>query len=304
MGGRLAHEQEMPVHLPHRLADRLVGEPIIAEIDGVQAGMPPPVALQPAPDRPAFAVLLLVPILRHDEFRLQRHHAVVVGRHDRRRQHRMEIFCLVLAALVAGTVRTMHLVRHVIFRVVQGDQHVAVQPAEAVQAARPFQRRHHLGVGRMEVVGAGRVQHRPDMVVAGDPVEAEQRLAIRPPLALLQTPLMRQGRRALQKKQGKRRQTNVRHRVTRIPSLPNIRQHPRSDPTRRSSIFIPGRNHLSGTAGIPQNRSEAIDRKPVAHLTHRANSLRLRVISIENCWDGMGWDGWLSTANSRKLQNS
>jgi hypothetical protein len=30
----------------------------------------------PSPDRPAFAVLLVVTVLRHDEFRLQRHHPV------------------------------------------------------------------------------------------------------------------------------------------------------------------------------------------------------------------------------------
>ena len=76
----------------------------------------------------------------------------------------------------------------------------------------------------MEVVGTDRVQQRPDMIVAGDLVQAEQRLAIRPPLSLLQTALMRQERRALHEEQGKRRQADVSHRVARVTSLPEVRQ--------------------------------------------------------------------------------
>ena len=72
------------------------------------------------------------------------------------------------------------------------------------------------------MVGTNRVQQRPDMIVAGDLVQAEQRLAIRPPLSLLQTTLVRQERRALQEEQGKRR--HVRHRIAHITSLPQVRQ--------------------------------------------------------------------------------
>ena len=194
-------------------------------------------ALQPAPDRPAFAVLLLVPVLRHDEFRLQRHHPVVVGRHDRRRQHRMEVLGLVLAPLAGRAVLTPHLARHVIFRAVQGDQHMIPKLAKVLQATGPLQFRHHLGEDRMEVVGTGRVQQRPDMVVAGDLVQAEQRLAIRPALSLLQTTLMRQKGRALHEEQGKRRQADVRHRVARITSLPEVRQRLTAPAQRRDETI-------------------------------------------------------------------
>ena len=181
-------------------------------------------ALQPAPDRPAFAVLLLMAVLGHDEFRLQRHHPVVIGRHDRRRHQRVEVLGPVLAALAGRALLAMDLARHVIFGAVQGDQHVAAKLAESLQAAGPLQFRHHLGEDRMEVVGADRVQQRPDMIVAGDPVQAEQRLAVRAPLSLLQTALVRQERRALHEEQGKRRQADVRHRIARIASLPEVRQ--------------------------------------------------------------------------------
>jgi hypothetical protein len=72
------------------------------------------------------------------------------------------------------------------------------------------------------VVGADRVQQRPDMIVAGDPVETEQRLAVRPPLSRLQTTLMRQERRALQEEQGKRRHAS--HCIAHVASLPEVRQ--------------------------------------------------------------------------------
>ena len=72
----------------------------------------------------------------------------------------------------------MNLARHVIFGAVQGDQHVAAKLAESLQAAGPLQFRHHLGEDRMKVVGTDRVQQRPDMIVAGDSVQAEQRLAV------------------------------------------------------------------------------------------------------------------------------
>jgi len=57
-------------------ADRLAGEQVVAQIDRLQPGVASAVTLQPAPNRPALAVLLVVTVLRHDEFRLQRHHPV------------------------------------------------------------------------------------------------------------------------------------------------------------------------------------------------------------------------------------
>jgi len=118
----------------------------------------------------------------------------------------------------------MNLVRHVIFGAVQGDQHMIPKLAESRQATGTLQFGHHLGEDRVEVLGTGRVQQRPDMIVAGDPVQAEQRLTIRSPLSLLQTALVRQERGALHEEQGKRRQADVRHRIAHITSLPRVRQ--------------------------------------------------------------------------------
>src|SRR4051812_10747792 len=75
------------------------------------------------------------------------------------------------------------------------------------------------------------------MIVAGDLVQTEQRLAIRSPLSLLQTTLVRQERRALHEKQGKRRQANVSHRVARAASLPKVEQRVAA-PAQRSDETI------------------------------------------------------------------
>ena len=159
---------------------------------------------------------------RFDEFRLQRHHPVMIGRHDRRRHHRVEVLGPILAPLAGRAPLTPHFVRHRVLRAVQGDQPVAAKLAKVLQAARSLQFGQHLGEDRMEVVGIDRVQQRPDMVVAGDLVQAEQRLAVRPALCLLQTTLMRQKGRALQEEQGKR--GHVSHRVARVTSLSEVRQ--------------------------------------------------------------------------------
>src|SRR4051794_6464743 len=105
----------------------------------------------------------------------------------------------------------------------------------------------------MKVVGADRVQQRPDMIVAGALVEPEQRLAVRPPLSRLQTTLMCQERRALQEEQGKRR--HVSHRIAHVASLPEVRQrvaHPRNDP--RSRIFMtPDKPPFRGCENPPKS---------------------------------------------------
>jgi hypothetical protein len=110
---------------------------------------------------------------------------------------------------------TLHLARHVIFRTVKGDQHMAAQLAETLEA--PSNSANTLAKGS----DRDRPE-RPDMIVTRDPIQAEQRRANRPALALVQPALMRQERRALQEEQGKRR--HVRHRVVHIASLPDVRQ--------------------------------------------------------------------------------
>jgi hypothetical protein len=61
-----------------------------------------------------------------------------------------------------------------------------LQPAGLLQHA---QRRLE---GREQPLGRHRIEHGADVVVGRDARDPEQRLAVRPPLALLETPLVRQ----------------------------------------------------------------------------------------------------------------
>src|SRR3954470_21284682 len=99
------------------------------------------------------------------------------------------------------------------------------------------------------------------MIVAGDLIETEQRLAIRAPLSLLQTTLVRQERRALHEEQGKRRQADISHRIARVASLPEVRQRvaaPAQCPDEAIQDFHDLRKQISAAAGIPQKRFTAI----------------------------------------------
>lgn len=98
MRRRLADEEKVPAHVQHRLAERLAGEQVIAEINRIEGGVAPSMRGQPALGRHGLAILLLGPVLRDDEFRLQRDDFVMSGRHQRGGQHGVEIFGLALAS--------------------------------------------------------------------------------------------------------------------------------------------------------------------------------------------------------------
>ena len=66
---RLGNEQEMAANRLDGLANRLAGIEIVAEMDRFQPRQAGPVGGQPAPRRPALAVLLLLPVLGNDELR-------------------------------------------------------------------------------------------------------------------------------------------------------------------------------------------------------------------------------------------
>ena len=64
MRRRLADEDEVAAGVQHRLAERLAGEQIVAEIDRVKRGVALAVRGQPALRGLVLAILLLRPVLR------------------------------------------------------------------------------------------------------------------------------------------------------------------------------------------------------------------------------------------------
>src|SRR5258708_20374069 len=111
MGRRLADEQEMPARCPHRLADRLAGVEVVAEIDGIEPCVAWAMGGEPASRRHALAILLVVPVLRNDELWLQRNDPAMARRDQRRRHPPMHIFRPVAAALAPRAPPTAHLRR-------------------------------------------------------------------------------------------------------------------------------------------------------------------------------------------------
>ena len=92
---------------------------------------------------------------------------------------------------------------------VQRDQHAPVQALERRERPGRLDRLEEQPVKRRR---RGAIQHPADVVVARDRGHAEQRLAVRPAVALLQRALVRQERRAAHEEKRERRQADIGHR--------------------------------------------------------------------------------------------
>ena len=98
MRGRLADENEMGTGRQHRLAQRLTGKQIIAEIDRIEPCIACRMGGEPTLGCGVLAILFFRAVLRYDEFRLERHNLVVTGSDQGRPQHGMEILLAGFAA--------------------------------------------------------------------------------------------------------------------------------------------------------------------------------------------------------------
>src|SRR5580692_11928467 len=199
------------------LAQWLTREQIVAEIDRIERSVAPAMSRKPALRRLALAILLLRAVLRDDEFRLQRDDFVMTGCHERRSQHGVVILDIALAPEPTRAVLAVNGLRTMILRAIERDQHMAAQPAEHIQATLGLPKLlDDLCEHRMQQIWRRRVQHVPDMIVARDLRQPEQRLAVGSPVALLEPPLMRQERRALHEKHRERCHPDVAHRILRV----------------------------------------------------------------------------------------
>ena len=225
MRRRLADEDEMAAGVQHRLAERLAGEQIVTEIDRVKLGVALGVRGQPALGRHVLAVLLLRPVLRDDELRLQRDHLIVPGCHQRGRQHAVVILGPAIASDPRRAVRAMDLPRTVIFGAVQRDQRAPIEPAEHVEAAVDLpELLDGFGEHRMQQHRCGRIEHVADVVVGGDFGDTEQAGAVGAAVAVLKLALMRQERRALHEEHREGRHADVADAVGRVHAAALVRE--------------------------------------------------------------------------------
>ena len=168
---------------------------------------------QPALRGVAFAVLLLRPVLRRNEFGGQWQHLLVAWRDYAGTEEGVEVFRAAIRTPPRRALAAVDLARAEVLGSVQRDQH---PPAQALE-----RRQRPGGLDRLEEQPVERrrrstVQHQADIVVGRDRRDAEQRLAVRSAMALLQRSLMRQERRACHEEDRERRQADIRHGIVAV----------------------------------------------------------------------------------------
>ena len=178
----------------------------------------------PTFDGVALAVLFLGAILRRHELGKQRDDLGVPGRHDRRRQHGVIALDLAVGALARQAMRAAELLRTEIFRSIPGDQGPSAKPAKSLAHWR-------LGEQLLEARETGlqqrrvrRVQHVADIIVGGNLLDPEQRLAVRTTVPFLQCALKRQEGRTLHEKHREGGEAKISHRNIASTPLPGVRK--------------------------------------------------------------------------------
>ena len=112
-----------------------------------------------------------------------------------------------------------------ILRPVECDQHLPVEAVEHLKAAiDPLKLPDGFSEYRMQQRWRGRIEHVPNMIVAGDFRDAEQTGAVGAAMVLLESPLMGQERRALHEKHRERRHSDVGHAIGRVHATPLVRK--------------------------------------------------------------------------------
>ena len=192
VAGLLAGEQEVAAGVEHGAAYGLAGVQVVAEEDRPQGGAAPAVARQPALDGLPFAVLLVGAVLGRHELRRQRQRLRPARRHDGGAEHLVEVLGAAVAALAGRAVVAAELARAEEPGAVQGDQRAAVEAAHRFQRAVRVEVRGEVVELVVEVRRRRAVEQLPDLVVAGDAVQAEQRVRVRARAALGQRTLVRQ----------------------------------------------------------------------------------------------------------------
>ena len=215
------------VLLDNGLANRLAGVQGVAEVYRLVGLVSGRIAIQPSFQRVEFAVLLGCMVLRPNELRPQRHHAVVVGGHQRGRKYCVKILNLASAAAGSSAAQlAMHLGRAMKLSAVQRDQASLAQPAKRLRSSKLLSQHRQYRVKRtIERLRRNPVQALANVVVARNPSHPEQRgrtaVAI---AALSHSPLVRQKRRRLHEEHRKGRHGNVAEAILRVPAAARIRQ--------------------------------------------------------------------------------
>ncbi len=220
----LAGEDEVVAAIFEHLDDAVAGEKIVGEIDWTQRLQARAVRRMPAFDGGARAILLLGAVLLGDELGPERDDLGMSLRDDGGRQHGMIALDLAVGALARLAARARDPLAAEILGPVEGDEGSAAEPAEALpHGGFEQQLLHALKAGR-EQSGIGAVEHVADVIVGRDFLDAEQGLAVRAALALLQRPLEGEERRALHEEHGEGRKPEIGHADITAATLARVRE--------------------------------------------------------------------------------
>ena len=218
VGGRLADEDEMVSVQQNLAAEGLVRIEVVAEQGIVARAVELAVARKPALGRLDFAILLLVAVLRGNEFGAQRDRLVAAGCDDDGRDGAVAIRDGSVLVLFFRAVVGVDRSRGMLSCPVDGDELGAIHAPEILKHSLLSECAQDGIIDGEEFPGFDRVEQVPDLVGRGDLSDVEKGLGIAAPLPLLHGLLGGEKGWTLHEKHREGGQPGILHRILRIAS--------------------------------------------------------------------------------------
>ena len=133
---------------------------------------------KPAFASSTFTVLFSMPILRHDVLWGQRNDLRLARADDRRGDGSMIIEGLAIGELTGETIRTVDRFGRKVVGPIQSHQQLVVKDPQVCQPVVLFEAFKHLHKYRIEMAWRNRIKQRANLIVTGNPLDAQQGLRI------------------------------------------------------------------------------------------------------------------------------
>ncbi len=177
--------------LDNAVADRVVGEKIIAENDRSKVSIVSQMALNPAVGGFGLTVLFTVTVLRCDELRTQWYCPVVAVGHHGGTQHAVGIGdCVGLFVISGAALGTLNLFRVMELRAVDGDQDFVIESGKLAKGLILNQLFKRHVERRIQQLAVDVIEFFTNVVVRGNACDAEQRLTGMTVMCLLEAALV------------------------------------------------------------------------------------------------------------------
>lgn len=167
MGVLLARQHEMQFVVQEKLTSRLMTMQIISQHRHTASGKTLCMTLYPALDRFLLAILLVMTILRSDEFRLQREDFFFPWCTQHGGHHHVRVIGLILAHLHA-TIGTVDALRPEVLRTIQGEQACPAHTGMLIELSTLLQSSLYLPMDFSDLPRFHRIQQVADLSIARD----------------------------------------------------------------------------------------------------------------------------------------